>query len=136
MQTMPLRKKCPYSELFWFAFSNIRTECGGILHISPYLVRMQKKEDQNNSEYGHFLRSAHHPTWGKVYSVVYFNGILDKFTNKHTMHRNRVIQWSCGCVGVTREYTSVYVIRFRTYLRYKINIIRQDPGLWAEYNKI
>ena len=25
--------------------------------ISPYLVRMRKKEDQKNSEYGHLLRS-------------------------------------------------------------------------------
>ena len=26
-------------------------------YISPYLVRMRKKEDQKNSEYGHLLRS-------------------------------------------------------------------------------
>ena len=35
-----LRKKCPYSELFWSTFSRIR-----------------ENVDQNNSEYGHFLRS-------------------------------------------------------------------------------
>ena len=44
-----LRKKCPYSELFWSVFFphsvRIRTECG-------------KKTDQNNSEYGHFSRSV------------------------------------------------------------------------------
>ena len=28
-------EKCPYSELFWSAFSHIRTECGEILCISP-----------------------------------------------------------------------------------------------------
>ena len=50
----PLRKKCPYSELFWSAFSRIRTEYEGILCISPYSVRMRENEDQNNSEYGHF----------------------------------------------------------------------------------
>ena len=49
-----LRKKCPYSELFWSAFSRIRTEYGEILRISPYSVRMQENTDQNNSEYGHF----------------------------------------------------------------------------------
>ena len=53
----PLRKKCPYSELLWSAFSRIRTECGEILRISPYSVRMRENADQNNSEYGHFLRS-------------------------------------------------------------------------------
>ena len=54
-----LRKKCPYSELFWSAFSRIRTEYGEIPRISPYSVRMRENADQNNPEYGHFLRSAH-----------------------------------------------------------------------------
>ena len=43
-----LRKKYPYSELFWSAFSRIRTE---------YSVEMRENTDQNNSEYGHFSRS-------------------------------------------------------------------------------
>ena len=51
-----LRKKCPYSELFWSTFSRIRTEYGEILLISPNSVRMRENADQNNSEYGHFLR--------------------------------------------------------------------------------
>ena len=46
LQSITLRKKCPYSELFWSA--------------SPYSVRMQENADQNNSEYGHFSRSV---TW-------------------------------------------------------------------------
>ena len=36
----------------------IRTECGKILRISPYSVRMQENADQNNSIYGHSLRSV------------------------------------------------------------------------------
>ena len=36
----------------------IWTEYGEILFISPYSVRMRENADQNNSEYGHFLRSA------------------------------------------------------------------------------
>ena len=52
-----LRKKCPYSELFWSAFSGIRTEYGEILSISPYSVRMREKAGQNNTEYGHFSGS-------------------------------------------------------------------------------
>ena len=55
---LTLRDKCPYSELFWSVFSCIRTEYGEILHISPYPVRMRENTDQNNSEYGHFLRSV------------------------------------------------------------------------------
>ena len=52
-----LRKKCPYLELFWSAFSRIRTEYGEIRNISPYSVRMRENTEQNNSEYGHFLSS-------------------------------------------------------------------------------
>ena len=44
-----LRKKCPYSELFWSVFSRIRTEYGEILCISPYSVRMRENTDQNNT---------------------------------------------------------------------------------------
>ena len=47
-----LREKCPYSELFWPVFCSIRTEYG-----APYSVGMRENADQNNSEYGHFLRS-------------------------------------------------------------------------------
>ena len=53
-----LGEKFPYSELFWSAFSHIRTEYGVILHISPYSVQMRENTDQNNSEYGHFLPSV------------------------------------------------------------------------------
>ena len=41
-----MRKKSPYSELLWSAFSRIRTEYGEIL---------RENVDQNNTEYGHFL---------------------------------------------------------------------------------
>ena len=53
-----LRKNCLYSELFWSAFSRIRTEYGKIRSISPYSVRMRENAGQNNSEYGHFLPSV------------------------------------------------------------------------------
>ena len=51
-----LRKKCPYSELFWSAFSRIRTQYREIRSTSPHSVRMLENKDQNNSEYGHFSR--------------------------------------------------------------------------------
>ena len=52
--SLTLRKACPYSELFWSAFSRIRTEYGKIIRVSPYSVRMRENTDQSNSEYGHF----------------------------------------------------------------------------------
>ena len=56
-QNYPLCKKCPNSELFWSAFSRIRTEYGEIRIISPYSVRMRENAVLNNSEYRHFFRS-------------------------------------------------------------------------------
>ena len=41
-KTLTLREECPYSELFWSAFSRIWTEYGEILRISPYSVRMRE----------------------------------------------------------------------------------------------
>ena len=38
----------------------IYTEYGEILHMSPYAVRMEENKDQNNSEYGRFLRSGNY----------------------------------------------------------------------------
>ena len=52
-----MRKKRPYSELFWPVFFRIRTEYGEIIRISPYLVQMREKMDQNSSEYGHLSPS-------------------------------------------------------------------------------
>ena len=52
-----LPDKCPYLDLFWSAFSCIRTEYGEILRISLYSVRMRENADQNNSEYVHFLHN-------------------------------------------------------------------------------
>ena len=54
-----LREKYPFTELGWSTFSRIRTEYGDILRISPYLVQMPENTDQNNSEYGHSLRSVY-----------------------------------------------------------------------------
>ena len=53
-----LYEKCSYSQLFWSVFSHIRTEYGEIFRISPYSVLMQENTEENNSEYGHFLRTA------------------------------------------------------------------------------
>ena len=55
---LALRKKCPYSELFWSSFSRNWTEHEEIRSISPYSARMRENAYQNNSEYGHLLRSV------------------------------------------------------------------------------
>ena len=42
--------------------------CHWILCISPYLVQIRGNTDQNNTEYGHFLRSAYHSTLSHLLS--------------------------------------------------------------------
>ena len=54
---LQLGEKRPYSEVFLSVFSRIQTEQGEVIRISTYSVRMQENVDQNNSEYGQFLRS-------------------------------------------------------------------------------
>ena len=55
----------------------LKTEYREVLGISPYSTRMWKNADQNNSKYGHFLRSVwsrkspfgHFSRSGKKYEV-------------------------------------------------------------------
>ena len=58
-------------------FFRIWTEYGEIRSISPYSLRMREKKDQNNSEYGHFSRSA-----GVLYKIGVLKN-LAKFIEKH-----------------------------------------------------
>ena len=64
-----LHKKCPYLQLFWSAFSRIRTEYGEIGSISSYSVQMKENADQNNSEYEHFspMRLCEVNFWDKYF---------------------------------------------------------------------
>ena len=60
-QTCPSqRKKCPHSDM---------------LRISPYSVHMPENADQNNSESGHFFRSASPKT---------FNDLIENTEENHT----------------------------------------------------
>ena len=53
VENVTLREKCPHGELFC-----LRTEYGVTRSISPCSFRMRENTDQNNSEYGRFLRSV------------------------------------------------------------------------------
>ena len=53
----PLLEKCPYFELFWSAFSRIRTAYGEKRSIFPYSGQTRENKDQNNSDNRHFLGS-------------------------------------------------------------------------------
>ena len=55
-EQIALRKKCPYSGLFWSVFSHIQTKYGEVRNIPLYSVRMRENTNQNNSEYGLFTQ--------------------------------------------------------------------------------
>ena len=55
MQCVAMMQKCPYSQFFWSAFTQIRTEEQDLQSVSLYSVRMLENKDQKNSEYRQFL---------------------------------------------------------------------------------
>ena len=53
-----------------------------MLRISRYSVRMQKNKDQNNSEYGHFLRSVNYKNPSTMRCFCKKNSILPRPSKK------------------------------------------------------
>ena len=72
-----LRKKCPYSELFWSVVSRIRTEYGELLRISPHSVRIRENTVQNCI----IFSTIHHHTF-------YYKIILKLEVNIISCHRS------------------------------------------------
>ena len=54
--TFPCHFKLSTRMTYYFSF--LVYHCMTSIRISPYSVRMQENTDQNNYEYGHFLRSV------------------------------------------------------------------------------
>ena len=52
-----LRRKCPYSDFFWSAFSCIRAQYGDLQSKSRCSVQMRQNTNQENSENEHFSLS-------------------------------------------------------------------------------
>ena len=88
-----LHKKCPYSELFWSAFSRIRTEYREKLSISPYSVQMQENADQSNSKYGHFLCSA---TISLIFFSIISGEIFDFFIVAYCLVSKTIVVELCN----------------------------------------
>ena len=88
-----LHENCPFSELFWSAFSHICTESGEILRISLCSVRRQENTDRNNSEYRHFLRND---------ILVLISGIL-LFLLDRSLHKKWSFPSGLSSVNVTES---------------------------------
>ena len=101
-----LRKKCPYSELFWSVFCRIRTEQGKILRISSHSVRMQKIQDRvtPNTDTFHavFLLYMEYPigvNWNFLFQILHITRLFPSpsppfyIWSSLTSHQ---IQWDIG----------------------------------------
>ena len=93
---LALLEKCAYSELFWSTFSRIRTEYGEV-------IRIWENVDQNNSEYGHVLRSVE---YAKCLWLI--GSLLD--------HSDPQKNWSVEIKG-----------RYNRFLSLKVNILSIQP---------
>ena len=60
----------------WHCVKSVRNRSYSGPSISPYSIRMRENTDQNNSEYGHFLRSMILP------AILFYLEIYSKFSNK------------------------------------------------------
>ena len=87
-----LRRKCPYSELFWSVLSRIWTEQREMRSISIYSVRMRENADQNNSEYGHFSRSVY--IYCPLETARKIKFFIKDFSSKYDQIRRKLRIWS------------------------------------------
>ena len=80
MCNFTLRKKCLYSELFWSAFSRIRTK-----------YELNLNADQSNSEYRHFSRSVRDRNIRRTKTLKEMNNCICSvdFLKSRTVCRNR-----------------------------------------------
>ena len=76
MTSLVLRQKCPYSEIFFFFFSRIWTECGEILRISPYSVQMRRNTDQKTLNTDTFHAVLAYLEGLRVRPILYWNAYL------------------------------------------------------------
>ena len=99
-----LRKKCPYSEFFWSAFSRIWTENWDFQSEIPYSVGMCENVDQKNCEYGHFSRNDRntkhrHILSTSIHTYSSSSDIKSFFVSKqlsyymYFLHKNRARFW-------------------------------------------
>ena len=136
-----LRKKCPYSELFWSTFSRIRTQYRQI-KLSIYSVYTEylsafspnaENTDQNNSKYGHFSHSYKHDNhWktdryvtqltGAAVHVFLGKGVLkiySRFAGEHPCLSVISLKLICIALLLYLHHTSTWVFscKFAAYFQ-------------------
>ena len=101
-----LRKKSPYSELFWSAFFSEYLSV-----FSPNVGKSEKNADQNNSEYGLFLRRANcnHFSFNNGYdlAMIFGNSSHRRCSMKKALSKNFTI--------FTEKYLSAFLIKLQTF---------------------
>ena len=77
--------KVPVFGVILVLFSRIRAEYGEILRISLYSVRMRENANQNNSEYGHILRSEKN-----VWKQLLTNSFLNMNKERNFLQKSKI----------------------------------------------
>ena len=73
MTSHSLREKCPYSELFWSAFSRIRTEYGEILRIQSECGKMWTRITPNTDTFYAVILTKKGVLGKKIGAGIYLN---------------------------------------------------------------
>ena len=124
---LSLRKKSPYSELFWSAYSRIRTEYWEILRISPYSVQMRENADQSNYKYGHFSRRVYR---NRSFSVELNTNILSSFIDHIFFIHKKV--WICSLYkDLIRQLTPYNVCFSSWYISFLCSLLSSFHFLLA-----
>ena len=90
----PLCKKCPYSELFWSAFSCVWTEYGEKRSISPYSVRMWEIRTRIALNTDTFY-AVHHLLLTHLNHIQKIKRGLELFSLPHFLHNFSKKYFSC-----------------------------------------
>ena len=89
-----------------------------LLHISPYSIRMRENADQNNSEYGHFLRSVLPSYKYQSIDLLYYHVVVHYFRKKTFIGNVRL----GSVINVTLAITKNMFELIKIFARYKLNM--------------
>ena len=101
-----------YSGPYFPAFG-LNMDRYSVLRISPYSVRMRENTDQNNSEYGHFLRS--------------------EYFSSHTEKSNKYFEFDHSKISEKEKFTEINP--FCTNGPFRLNTFQYSAANAGEYWK-
>ena len=120
-------KKRSYNDLFGVILVSIFPHLDWILRVSPYSVQMRENKDQNNSEYGHFLRSG-----GSIWREcnTFYLRLSQLIFEKRNLSKSKTMNWIRTRVCFALLKSSLLCLqRSRTVCR-KVSEFECDIDVW------